>query len=156
MRWNGSITWQHCQSKPMSERSLKFPTDLYKLAMIQVSWKERTKSTMITKNCISKVGLSRFPNNAHAPILLTKGDISQENTKISQEKLSFSPYFIFKLTPLLSIKKCTINWFYFIHSIFSNKNFLFVHAIRVKIAGPASSVVEHSLRNSFRSQGDHS
>ena len=60
----------------------KAPTDLYSLAMSQVSYKERTKSTMVTKNCISKVGLSRFPNNAHEPILLMKGDISQENTKI--------------------------------------------------------------------------
>ena len=37
--------------------ALKAPTDIYNLAMSQVSYKERTKSTMVTKNYISKVGL---------------------------------------------------------------------------------------------------
>ena len=58
----------------------KAPTDLYSLAMSQVSYKERTKSTMVTKNCISKVGLSQFPYNTHEPFLLLKGVLLQENT----------------------------------------------------------------------------
>jgi hypothetical protein len=36
---------------------------------------------MVTKNWTSKVGLSRFPNNAHEALLLT-------NVEISQEKIS--------------------------------------------------------------------
>jgi hypothetical protein len=46
---------------------------MYTLAMSQVSYEEKTKTTMVTKNCTSKVGLSRFPNNAHEAFLLTKG-----------------------------------------------------------------------------------
>ena len=38
-------------------------------AMSQVSCKERAK---VTKNIISKVGLSQFHNNAHEPILFMK------------------------------------------------------------------------------------
>jgi hypothetical protein len=37
--------------------------------------KERTKTIMVTKNPISKAGLSRFPNNAHEDFLLTNGEI---------------------------------------------------------------------------------
>jgi hypothetical protein len=44
--------------------AMKATRDLYTLAMSQVSYKERTKTTMVTKNWASKVGLSRFPNNA--------------------------------------------------------------------------------------------
>ena len=58
--------------------AMKAPGDLYTLAMSQVSYKERTNTTMVTKNWSSKVGLSRFPNNAHEPCLHTKGDISKE------------------------------------------------------------------------------
>jgi hypothetical protein len=43
---------------------MKAPRDLYNLAMSQVSYKERTKTTMVAKNWNSKVGLSRFLNNA--------------------------------------------------------------------------------------------
>ena len=59
-------------------------SNLYTLAMSQVSYKERTKTTMVTKNWTSKVGLARFPNNAHEAFLLTNGEISQE--KISAFK----------------------------------------------------------------------
>ena len=58
--------------------AVKAPGDLYTLAMSQVSYKERTNTTMVTKDWSSKIGLSRFPNNAHEPLLLIKGDISQE------------------------------------------------------------------------------
>ena len=60
--------------------AVKAPGDLYTLAMSQVSYKERTNTTMVTKNWTSKVGLSRFPNNAHETLLLIKGDISKEKT----------------------------------------------------------------------------
>jgi hypothetical protein len=65
---------------------VKAPRDLYTLAMSQVSYKERTKTTMVTKNCTSKVGLSRFPNNAHEAVLLTNGEISQKNFNIQEKK----------------------------------------------------------------------
>ena len=60
--------------------ALKAPGDLYTLAISQVSYKERTNTAMVTKNWSSKVGLSRYPNNAHEPCLLIKGDISKEKT----------------------------------------------------------------------------
>jgi hypothetical protein len=53
--------------------------------MSQVSYKERTKTTMVTKNWTSKVGLSRFPNNAHEAFLLTNEDFPRKNFNI-QEK----------------------------------------------------------------------
>jgi hypothetical protein len=40
--------------------AVKAPRDLYNVAMSQVSYKERTKTTMVTKNWTSKVRLSRF------------------------------------------------------------------------------------------------
>jgi hypothetical protein len=43
--------------------AMKAPRDLHTLAMSQVSYTERSKTTMVTKNWTSKVGLSRFPNN---------------------------------------------------------------------------------------------
>jgi hypothetical protein len=55
--------------------------------MSQVSYKERTKTTMVTKNWTSKVGLSRFPNNAHEAFLLTNGVISQEKISTFKEKM---------------------------------------------------------------------
>jgi hypothetical protein len=57
---------------------------------------ERTKITMVTKNWTSKVGLSRFPNNAHEAFLLTNGEISQEKFQYSRKKcmLQFSQNFI--------------------------------------------------------------
>ena len=36
---------------------------------------------MVTKDWLSKVGLSRFPNNAPESILLIKGDISLEKAR---------------------------------------------------------------------------
>ena len=68
----------------------KAPKDLSNLAMSQVSYKERTKSTIATKNCISKVGLSQFPNNSHEPILLMKGDVSQKTRKVSRKTFFLS------------------------------------------------------------------
>ncbi len=47
----------------------------YTLAMSQVSHKERTEITMVTKNWTFKVGLSRFPNNTQEAFLLTNGEI---------------------------------------------------------------------------------
>ena len=35
---------------------------------------------MFTKDWTSKIGLSRFPNNAHEPLLLIKGDILKKMT----------------------------------------------------------------------------
>jgi hypothetical protein len=55
--------------------------------MSQVSYKERTKTAMVTKNWTSKVGLSRFPNNAHKAFLLTNRDISQEKFQHSRKKM---------------------------------------------------------------------
>jgi hypothetical protein len=42
---------------------------------------------MATKNCTSKVGLSRFPNNAHEAFLLTNREISKENDNIQEQKM---------------------------------------------------------------------
>jgi len=67
--------------------AMKAPRDLYKLAMSQVSYKERTNKTMVTKNWTNKVGLSRFPNNAHESILLINGDISQEKPMAFKKNL---------------------------------------------------------------------
>jgi hypothetical protein len=61
--------------------------------MSQVSYKERTKTTMVTKNWTSKVGLSRFPNNAHEAFLITKGEISQENISTFKKKMNVANLF---------------------------------------------------------------
>ena len=50
----------------------KAPSDLYNLAVSQVSSKERTKSIMVTKTAFPKLECQDFPNNAHKPILLIK------------------------------------------------------------------------------------
>jgi hypothetical protein len=55
--------------------------------MSQVSYKERTKTTMVTKNWSSKVGLSRFPNNAHEAFLLTNGEIPKKKKFNIQEQM---------------------------------------------------------------------
>ena len=67
--------------------AVKGPGDLYTLAMSKVSNKERTNTTMVTKDWSSKIGHSRFPNNAHEPILLIKGDISQEKPMTFKKNL---------------------------------------------------------------------
>ena len=61
-------------------RPLKALGDLYTLAMSQVSYTERTITTMVTKDWSTKIGLSRFPNNAHEHLRFIKGDISQDKT----------------------------------------------------------------------------
>jgi hypothetical protein len=48
---------------------VKTSRDFYTLAMRQISYIERTNTTMVTKNWTSKVG---FPNNVHKALLLTK------------------------------------------------------------------------------------
>jgi hypothetical protein len=58
---------------------VKAPRDLYTLAMSQVSYNERTKTNMVTKNRTSKDGLSRFPNNAHEAFLPTNRDFPEKN-----------------------------------------------------------------------------
>ena len=73
--------------------AVKAPGDLYTLAMSQVSYKDRTNMTMVTKNWTSNVGLLRFPNNAHKPLLLIKGDISLQKNYAIQEKLAWCHYF---------------------------------------------------------------
>ena len=55
--------------------TVKAPGDLYTLA-----YKERTNTTMVTIDWSTKIGLSRFSNNAHEPLMLIKGDISQEKS----------------------------------------------------------------------------
>jgi hypothetical protein len=67
--------------------AMKAPKDLYKLAMSQVSYKERTNKTMVNKNWTNKVGLSRFPNNTPESILLINGDISQEKPMTFKKNL---------------------------------------------------------------------
>jgi hypothetical protein len=47
--------------------------------MSQLSYKERTNITMVTKKL--EVGLSRHPNNAHEAFLLTNGEVSQEKVQ---------------------------------------------------------------------------
>ena len=42
--------------------------------------KTKEKLTIVTKDWRTKIGLSRYPNNAHEPLLLNKGDISQRKT----------------------------------------------------------------------------
>jgi hypothetical protein len=42
---------------------------------------------MVTKNWTNKVGLSRFPNNAHESIQLINGDISQEKPMTFKKNL---------------------------------------------------------------------
>ncbi len=44
---------------------------MYALAKSQVSYNERTKTTMVTKNWTYKVRLSSFPNNLYEAFLLT-------------------------------------------------------------------------------------
>jgi hypothetical protein len=66
---------------------VKVPRDLHTLAMSHVSYKERTKTIMVTKNWTSKVGFSRFPNNAHEAFLLTNGEISQEKISTFKKKM---------------------------------------------------------------------
>jgi hypothetical protein len=56
--------------------------------MSQVSYKERTKTTMVTKNWTSKVGLARFSNNAHEALLLTNGDFPGKNFNIQEKYVS--------------------------------------------------------------------
>ena len=60
-----------------------------------VSYKERTNTTMVTKDWSSKIGLSRFPNNAHEPLLLIKGDISQEKPMTFKNNLHVAIISIF-------------------------------------------------------------
>jgi hypothetical protein len=67
--------------------AVKAPRYLYNLAISQVSCNERTKTTMVTINWTSKVGLSRFPNNAHEAFLLTNGKISQEKISTFKKKM---------------------------------------------------------------------
>jgi hypothetical protein len=40
--------------------AVKAPRDLYTLAMSQVSYKERTKTTIVFKNCILKLDTQEF------------------------------------------------------------------------------------------------
>ena len=49
-------------------------------------FKERTKTTMVTKNWTSKFGLSRFPNNAHEAFQLVNGEISKEKISTFKKK----------------------------------------------------------------------
>ena len=70
--------------------ALKTPSTLYALASVQVSYKERTKLTIVTKDWTSSIGLSRFPNNAHDAIKLVTGDISQDKTQTFKSKLFLS------------------------------------------------------------------
>ena len=56
----------------------KSPRDLYNLAKKQVSSKQRTQKTMVTKDCTTNLGLTRLPNTAHKPIMCRNGDISKE------------------------------------------------------------------------------
>jgi hypothetical protein len=64
---------------------VKTPRDLLSLAMSQVFYKERTKTTIATKNCTSKVGLSRFPNIEHKAFQLTNGEILNEKFQQSRK-----------------------------------------------------------------------
>jgi predicted nucleotidyltransferase component of viral defense system len=66
---------------------VKAPRDLYTLAMSRVSYKERTKTTMVIKNWTSKVRISRFPNNDHQAFLLTNREISQEKISSFKKKM---------------------------------------------------------------------
>jgi hypothetical protein len=67
--------------------AVKAPRDLYNLATKQVSFKQRTQNTMVTKDWTTNVGLARFPNTAHKPILLMNGDISQEQVATFKKKM---------------------------------------------------------------------
>ena len=42
---------------------------------------------MVTKDWTTNVGLARFPNTAHKPILLMNGDISQEQVAHFKKKM---------------------------------------------------------------------
>ena len=65
--------------------AVKAPGDLYTLAMSQVSYKERTNTSMVTKDWSSKNGISRFPNNENEPLLLI--NISQEKPMAFKKNL---------------------------------------------------------------------
>ncbi len=67
--------------------AVEAPRDLYTLAISQVSYKERTKTILVTQNWTSKVGFSRFPNNAHEAFLLTDEEISQEKISTFRKKM---------------------------------------------------------------------
>ena len=72
---------------PMVVKALR---DFSTLAMSQVSYKERTKTSIVAKNLTSKVRLSRFPNNAHKALLLTNAEISQEKISTLKNKMHVS------------------------------------------------------------------
>jgi hypothetical protein len=57
---------------------VKATRDWYTLAMSQVSYKEKTKTIVVTKNRTSKVGLSKISKQCTEAFLLTKREISQE------------------------------------------------------------------------------
>jgi hypothetical protein len=61
------------QRKTKIEKFQPLPliSTMYTLAMSQVPSKEIMKTTMVTKNWTSKVGLSRFSNNPQEAFLLT-------------------------------------------------------------------------------------
>ena len=42
---------------------------------------------MVIKDWTANVGLARFPNTAHKPILLMNGDISQEQVATFKKKM---------------------------------------------------------------------
>ena len=67
--------------------ALKALRDLYNLAKKQVSFKQRTQNTMVTKDWTTVVGLARLSNTAHKPILLMNGDISTEQVATFKKKM---------------------------------------------------------------------
>ena len=72
--------------------------NIYNLAMSQVSYKKI--NTMVTKDWSTKIGLSRFPNNAHEPLLLTKNTFLKEKEWHSRKicMLPLSQYWINSLS----------------------------------------------------------
>ena len=49
--------------------------------------KTKEKLTIVTKDWRTKIGLSRYHNVAHEPLLLINGDISQEKTMTLKKNL---------------------------------------------------------------------
>ena len=63
------------------------------------------------------MGLSRFPDNAHEPLMLIKGDISQEKPMEFKKNLQVVIISISDKFPFLCISKRTLIGFTFMQSV---------------------------------------
>ena len=67
--------------------ALKAPRDLYNLAKKQVSFKQRTQNTMVTKDWTTNVGLVRLPKTAQKNNFAQKWKHSKEIVAYFKNKM---------------------------------------------------------------------